>query len=291
MKRISFFDRPLLSFKTTEETQKLIKDAESINQRLNDLEYNLNQLSRATVNLQKETGKALNQIVRSIDKRLIEQKLSIDSSLDQVTKSLSVHIDSFTQHTTSNNKQITAATASVNSISADLTGIRDFLNKSNNQNQRYQEGYDFQILKNFVRQIVRVINDLETQKNKIENPDDREAFEYAHDDLIELLERNSFEQITPEINTRYDHDKLKYWEVVEEKISTSSPELHGCVAEINRVGYLYLFNDSQERVIIPAQVKLYTSTEASGESSIGTSTKKSNNPSEQVESENEKGNE
>ena len=196
--------------------------------------------------------------------------------MDQVIKSLSAHIDSFTQHTTSNNKQITTATASVNSISADLTGIRNFLDKSTNQNRRFQEGYDFQILKNFIRQIIRLIRDIETQLSNIDQPEAKEALEDARDDLVELLERNSIEQIIPEINVRYDSDKLKYWEVVEEKVQTSNPEHDGCVAEINRVGYLYLFNESQERVIVPAQVKLYSSdlvsstksTNGNGESEI-----------------------
>ena len=138
MKRSSFFDRPLLMLKKTDKTKQLIKDAESINQRLNDLEKNLYELSRASVELQKETGKALKQVIKSLDKRLVQQQISIDESLDQVLKKLESSVQAFTQFNSSNSKQISAATSSVNSISADLTGIRDFLDKSTAQNRRFQ---------------------------------------------------------------------------------------------------------------------------------------------------------
>ena len=81
---------------------------------------------------------------------------------------------------------------------------------------------------------------------------------------------------------------MKYWEVVEEKVQTSDPELDGCVAEINRVGYLYLFNESQERVIVPAQVKLYSSdpvsstksTDGNGEAEVQDSSEEDQNVSD-----------
>ena len=50
---------------------------------------------------------------------------------------------------------------------------------------------------------------------------------------------------------------MKYWEVSEDITYTNNKEKNKIIASFENTGFVYKFNHDQERVIVPARVKIY----------------------------------
>lgn len=155
------------------------------------------------------------------------------------------------------NSKITNSDKSIRDIEAHLRGLASYVDDSGKRTRRLEEGYDFQILKNFTRQIIREINGLKIAIDKTDNEDKKNTMQDTIDALVELLDRNSIIQITPEPGSLYAGQE-KFAECTPQKIFTDDNELNGRIASVVRNGYQYEFNDGSTRVLEPAKVVLFS---------------------------------
>lgn len=155
------------------------------------------------------------------------------------------------------NSKITNSDKSIRDIEASLRGLASYVDDSGKRTRRLEEGYDFQILKNFTRQIIREINGLKVAIDKTDNEDKKNTMQDTIDALVEILDRNSIIQITPEPGSLYAGQE-KVAECAPQKIFTDDNELNGRIASVVRDGYQYEFNDGSTRVLEPAKVVLFS---------------------------------
>lgn len=245
----------ILPRKAVEERKQLVSESTRIDKRMDELEKSiaqldslLNQSVHHILKIQQSLAKKMTRSNGDSQKALQRELAKLTSKVDVLTKQAGI-----TQEIA--NSKVSAACGQLSGIDGTLGGMREYLSKSTDSIQRYQEGYDFQILKNFVRQIARAISDIESNIKKPQE-EASSGLEDARDDLIELLERNGVERIIPNVNTSREGREREI-EVLPEKIKTDDPAKRGIIASVDRVGYRYVFNDGQEKVIQAAQVKLY----------------------------------
>ena len=139
-----------------------------------------------------------------------------------------------------------------------LDGLIAYQEETAKRLRRFEEGYDFQILKNFTRPLFRKIASIENKMSKCWFSWRRRALNDTLDEIIEVLERNSIIVIEPQIGEQFAGNE-KLYEVVEEKKKTKKAELVGHVAKVLHRGFKYEFNDGSVRVLAPAKVMLYAS--------------------------------
>lgn len=129
--------------------------------------------------------------------------------------------------------------------------------KKNSRIQRLEEGYDYQILKNFSRQVIREIRSQRMMQKRANCDEKKKIYQEMIDFLEELLERNSIVKIKLEVGETYaGNEKLAECDAV--KVYTEDISLKGRIATILREGYQYEFNEDSNRVIEPAKVRLFT---------------------------------
>lgn len=253
---VALLTRPLLTKKKTDELKDLVSEAEQLHSRIDDTEETIRTLAKSSADLDKKVVRELTRVFNNIRKSQITQEAAIERHIDRLRSSLAhqeAHLQQLQNIVLS---KVSDAAGQVSGVNGTITGIRDYLSENNKMLQRLQEGYDFQILKNFVRQITRSISSLDDELSRLTDSDARQALEDTRDDLIDLLERNNVVQIIPAVGTAYE-GMQKYAEVLQEKVKSDLTDMIGHIAAVERIGYKYEFNDGQERIIQPAQVKLY----------------------------------
>jgi hypothetical protein len=137
-----------------------------------------------------------------------------------------------------------------------VSGMREYLQESNQQIVRLQEGYDYAVLKRFVKPVIQVANGLEFMEPRLAGRPEAEEVRALWLDLLDSLEQNGVERLQVEKNDSFSEIR-KIAEATTTKEFTSDPELVGKVAEVVRPGYCYVYNHDKERLVVPAQVKLY----------------------------------
>lgn len=251
----SFLTCPLFSKKKADELREVHSQSEKINDRIETVESSVKQLEK----MLKISIKEMLKEQKGLSKKMQRDGDCLNNCIEGHVRELCSALAGQTAHVQQFQKmalnKIDDAAGTISGVNGSIGGIRDYLSENNKLVQRLQEGYDFQILKNFIRQISRSIMDLDKQIEKLSG-DAKGAVIEARDDLVELLERNGVEQIIPEVETSYVEVK-KYAEATQDKETTDDPEKCGLIASVERVGYKYEFNDGQERVIQTALVKLY----------------------------------
>jgi hypothetical protein len=143
-----------------------------------------------------------------------------------------------------------------------LNGIRDYLSAKNDLTERLQEGYDFKIMKSFSKQIIRCIQSADETTSSDSASALYERVQGLRDDLLDLLDRNGVERFSPSPGTSFS-ELRKVAEVSTHKEKTSDKSLVGTVASVIRPGYRYSVDEDNERIVMPAQVKLYEGKEQS----------------------------
>ncbi|VGO23137.1 nucleotide exchange factor GrpE [Pontiella sulfatireligans] len=253
---VGFFTRPMLSQKKTEELKKLVQDADAIHKRMDQLEVTVQEMGKASAQLQKKTGKALALIFKEIEKSQISHQRVVEQAIAELKSDFSLQTSSAKQFQAVALSKVDDAAGTIQGVNGSLSGIRGFLDENNQVVKRFEEGYDYQMLKNFVREIARTISNLDKCINNVSDEEAREELIDARDDMVELLERNSVDQIIPPVGDTYAGNE-KYWEQAQDKEPNDDPARRGKVARVERAGYIYEFNNDQERVIQAARVVVF----------------------------------
>lgn len=158
---------------------------------------------------------------------------------------------------------IGAATDSVRrfeSLSADLTAqvasLRDYIARQQEMVKRFQDGYDWSVLKNFCNRIIRCIDDV---RKRMETADEiteahRTDLLLIHDQLVFALDGSGIEQFQPEPGEPYSGLEKTVEVVGRDGSGEGEP---GCVSSVVAPGYTFYVNDELRRLVRPAKVILH----------------------------------
>ena len=251
----SFLTCPLFSKKKADELREVASESEKIDARIQTVESSVTQLEKLLEKSIKDLLKQQKALSKKMQRDGDSLNNSVEGHVEKLCSTLAGQTAQVQQFQKMALSKVDDAAGTISGVNGSIGGIQDYLSENNKVLQRFQAGYDYQILKNFVKPVTRTINDLDQLLEKLSG-DENDDLMNARDDLLELLERNGIQKIEPSLNTSRE-GKEKEIEVLPEKEKTDDPEKRGLIAVVKRVGYRYEFNDGQEKIIQAAQVKLY----------------------------------
>ena len=143
-------------------------------------------------------------------------------------------------------------------LTQQVSAIREYAAHQQNRLEKLQDGYDWNIIRNFCLRIIRCIDNIEDRINCLTKQDDVDVtdLEEVRDELIFALESSGVEQFEPEINSDY-RGQEKYAEAVKEKKKSDDPKQKGKIDKVLKPGYQCFIDEENVRIIRPAQVRLY----------------------------------
>jgi molecular chaperone GrpE (heat shock protein) len=197
----------------------------------------------------------------SMVKSLQAQSSSLEDLIKSQFGSLEKQIAEVRQMTNSANKSDTNDSSvydkTLTQLTRQVAAINDFASKQQDKVKKLQEGYDWNIIKNFTLRIIRCIDNLETSIAKLkEENKDTSVLEEARDDFIFALESSGVEQFRPKPNSEY-RGQEKSVEAITEKQVTPEQILKGKISRVLRPGYRFIIDDETSKVVRTAQVKIY----------------------------------
>jgi len=209
-------------------------------------------------------GKAFDKLEENIRNTIItgysEHVSKVDESLKAQSESLEKQVMELRQMAESVKEAATgkpAGDAVLSDLTQQISGIREYASQQQNRNEKLQEGYDWNIIKNFCVRIIRCIDNIENRIDRLKDKDiDTAELEDIRDELIFSLESSGVEQFSPEINSDYSGQE-KYAEVTKEKVASNGKSVRGQIAEVIKPGYHYMIDEENIRVVRAARVKLF----------------------------------
>ncbi len=170
------------------------------------------------------------------------------------------------EHPAVTNLMTTQATASelaeLTELTEEVSAIRQYAAAQQDQMRKFQDGYDWMIVRRFCMRFIRCIDNLDDRLEHLGSDEQmlREALEDIRDELVFALESSGVEQYGPDLKAPFKGLE-KYVEAVRQRVPVSDAALAGTIAEIVRPGYQYLVNDDEVKIVRCAQVKLYDAAE------------------------------
>ena len=142
-------------------------------------------------------------------------------------------------------------------LTQQVSAIREYAANQQNRLEKLQDGYDWNIIKNFCLRIIRCIDNVESRIEQLaEQEGDVMCLEEIRDELIFALESSGVEQYEPETDSEY-RGQEKFAEAVKEKTKCKDPKLKGRIEKVIRPGYQCFIDEENVRIVRPAQVRLY----------------------------------
>lgn len=142
-------------------------------------------------------------------------------------------------------------------LTQQVAAIREYASSQQDRVKKLQEGYDWNIVRNFCMRFIRCIDNLESRMNGGSEGDvETTHLKEVRDELLFALESSGVEQFELEVNSDY-RGQEKYAEAVKEREHSDNPDLTGKIAELVRPGYQYFVDDENIKVVRPAMVKLF----------------------------------
>ncbi len=194
---------------------------------------------------------------RNDDKKTNERSVGlVDDGRSSTLEDISNQLKELEDSVAGQIARIPSCSDDIRTISGRLEGLTSYIEDNAKRLRRFEEGYDFQILKNFAKQIIREIHSLRKKADGIEG-EGKAAIEDAVDSLVELLDRNAITQISLEPGSCYAGQE-RVAECAATKCLTDDESLNGRIASIVHEGYQYEFNDGSVRVLVPSKVILFS---------------------------------
>jgi molecular chaperone GrpE (heat shock protein) len=146
---------------------------------------------------------------------------------------------------------------SLHELTEQVSAIREYAAHQQERVKKLQDGYDWNIIKNFCLRIIRCIDNLENRiQDLAKQKANTTALEEVRDELVFALESTGVEQFRPETNSDY-RGQEKNTEAVKEKEPCKSAKMKGKIAAVLRPGYHYFIDEDNVKLVRTAQVKLY----------------------------------
>ncbi|MHC4763191.1 MAG: hypothetical protein ACYS71_07480, partial [Planctomycetota bacterium] len=138
-----------------------------------------------------------------------------------------------------------------------ITAIRDYASSQQGRIEKLQDGYDWNIIRTFCLRVIRCIDNLDNRiRLKFEEGIQTGELEEIRDELLFALESSGVEQFELEVNSDFT-GKEKLAEVIKEKEYSKDPDMKGKIARIIKLGYRYVIDDGNTKVVRAARVKLF----------------------------------
>jgi molecular chaperone GrpE (heat shock protein) len=190
---------------------------------------------------------------REVLKDVIDQVKDFSESLSNTIENQSLNALSAIKAAEESLKRSDSTTAD---LLAQVSSLRDYVAKQQNLVKRYQDGYDWTVLKNFTQRIIRCIDDAEKRKNATSLSDaHRQDLEIICDQLVFALDGSGIEQFVPGTGISYAGQE-KIAEVVG-KDPLDHGGKPGYISQVISPGYYYYISDEQKKLIRPAKVRLF----------------------------------
>lgn len=150
-----------------------------------------------------------------------------------------------------------AADAKLTDLSEQICAIREYAAQQQERVKKLQEGYDWNIIRNFCLRIIRCIDNLDAQiRSLADEVNVTERLEQSKQELVFALESSGVEQFDVPLQSDY-RGQEKQLEVLKERVEANDPQLSGKIAEVVRMGYQYVIDEENVKIVRPAQVRLY----------------------------------
>jgi molecular chaperone GrpE (heat shock protein) len=190
-----------------------------------------------------------------------EDSVGLEDSVKAQTESMEKQIAEFKRMTETVQQTAIEHSGPLNEKLRELTeqvaAIREYASAQQDRVEKLQDGYDWNIIRNFCLRIIRCIDNLEERMVQLSEQDvETGQMEEVRDELIFALESSGVERFEPQINSDY-RGQEKRAEVVKEKEYSQKGKMTGKIAEVIRPGYQYVINEDNVKVVRTAQVKLY----------------------------------
>lgn len=190
-----------------------------------------------------------------------EESPQTDDSLKAQMESLETQVAEFRQMTQAVQQTATDSSEPISSTLMELTqqvsAIREYASQQQDRVKKLQDGYDWNIIRNFCLRVIRCLDNLEVRISRLAEKDvDTVYLEEVRDELLFSLESSGVEQFEPEINSDY-RGQEKIAEAAKEKERSDKPDMAGKIATVLRPGYQYFIDEENVKVVRAAQVKLY----------------------------------
>lgn len=187
--------------------------------------------------------------------------LRLEDSLKVQTENLENQVAEFRQKAQSVQQTALEYSEPLNGTLRELTqqvsAIREYAAHQQDRVTKLQDGYDWNIIRNFCLRVIRCIDNLENRMNRLSEQDiETVHLKEVRDELVFALESSGLERFEPEINSDY-RGQEKNVEVVKGKESSKDPNLKGEIAKVIRAGYRYFIDEENVKVVRTAQVKLF----------------------------------
>jgi molecular chaperone GrpE (heat shock protein) len=142
-------------------------------------------------------------------------------------------------------------------LTQQVSAIREYAANQQSRLNRFQDGYDWNIIKNFCLRIIRCIDNIESRMFDLAGQDeDTFDLEQIRDELVFALESSGVERFEPELKSDYKGQE-KFAEALKDKCSSEDADMKGKIEKVIRPGYQCYIDEQNIRVVRPAQVRLY----------------------------------
>ncbi|MEJ2648084.1 MAG: nucleotide exchange factor GrpE [Sedimentisphaerales bacterium] len=142
-------------------------------------------------------------------------------------------------------------------LTQQVSAIREYAANQQNRLERFQDGYDWNIIKTFCLRIIRCIDNIENRIDQLSEEDEQSThLEEVRDELVFALESSGIEQFEPKVNSEY-RGQEKFAEAVKERTECEEPDKKGKIESVLKPGYQFYIDDQNVKIVRPAQVRLF----------------------------------
>jgi molecular chaperone GrpE (heat shock protein)/type II secretory pathway pseudopilin PulG len=142
-------------------------------------------------------------------------------------------------------------------LTEQVAAIREYASDQQDRVRKLEEGYDWNIIRNFCLRVIRCIDNLESRiSQQSAKCTEASHLKEVRDELVFALESSGVERFEPEIDSDY-RGQEKYAEAVKDREHCDDPDKTGKIAQIIRPGYRYSIDEENVKIVRPAAVKLF----------------------------------
>lgn len=146
---------------------------------------------------------------------------------------------------------------------AEIRTLREMQAATQEQTQRWAEGYDWQLIKEFCFRFIRILDTLDERMVKVRadgSPEHIADVDNCYHEILFSLEASGVEQFRPEPGSKFAGNE-KQLRAVGTTPATAA-NAHGRIAGVRKPGYRLIRDDQPERILRPAHVEVFASPES-----------------------------
>lgn len=147
-----------------------------------------------------------------------------------------------------------AAGEALSGVSAEVAALREHVARQQVQLRRWQEGYDWQVLRRVCSRLLRVADDLERKAADSEG-ETADALSVAREHILIVLEDEGIEELR--LTPGQEYAGMEKVAKVVGRPAAPGPDMAGRVAEVLSPGFIRVDGDGTARVLRPARVTVH----------------------------------